>query len=63
MTVFQTVGRVAYVHFPLGSYAEQRNDPANKLLSLLKGLEDAQVVVLLMKGLTAHYSLLCTYKF
>jgi len=58
---FKTGDRVAYGIPPLGSYAEVRNYPADKLLHLPDGLEDKQVAALLMKGMTAHYLLHRTY--
>jgi NADPH2:quinone reductase len=59
---FQTGERVCYGIPPLGSYAEVRNYPADKLLLLPEGLDDRQVAALLMKGMTAHYLLHRTYK-
>lgn len=53
--------RVAYGIPPLGSYAEVRNYPADKLLHLPEGLDDKEVAALLMKGMTAHYLLHRTY--
>lgn len=58
---FQVGQRVAYGIPPLGSYAELRNYPADKLLHLPEGLDDKQVAALLMKGMTAHYLLHRTY--
>ena len=58
---FQTGDRVAYGIPPLGSYAEVRNYPADKLLHLPDGLDDKTVAALLMKGMTAHYLLHRTY--
>ena len=58
---FGTGDRVAYGIPPLGSYAEVRNYPADKLLHLPHGLDDRQVAALLMKGMTAHYLLHRTY--
>jgi NADPH2:quinone reductase len=52
---------VAYGIPPLGSYAEARNYPADKLLHLPANLDDKQVAALLMKGMTAHYLLYRTY--
>ena len=54
---FKTGDRVAYGIPPLGSYAEVRNYPADKLLHLPDGLDDKTVAALLMKGMTAHYLL------
>ncbi|MDX1513161.1 MAG: quinone oxidoreductase [Gammaproteobacteria bacterium] len=59
---FKTRDRVAYGIPPLGSYAEVRNYPADKLLHLPDELDDKQVAALLMKGMTAHYLLHRTYK-
>lgn len=53
--------RVAYGIPPLGSYAEVRNYPADKLLHLPEELDDKEVAALLMKGMTAHYLLHRTY--
>jgi NADPH2:quinone reductase len=58
---FASGDRVAYGIPPLGSYAEVRNYPAEKLLHLPDGLDDRQVAALLMKGMTAHYLLHRTY--
>ena len=62
VTDFQVGQRVAYGIPPLGSYAEVRNYPTDKLLHLPKELDDKQVAALLMKGMTAHYLLHRTYK-
>ena len=62
VTDFQAGDRVAYGIPPLGSYAEVRNYPADKLLHLPQDLDDKQVAALLMKGMTAHYLLHRTYK-
>lgn len=59
---FSTGDRVCYGIPPLGSYAEVRNYPADKLLHLPDDLDDRQVAALLMKGMTAHYLLHRTYK-
>ena len=58
---FSLGDRVAYGIPPLGSYAEVRNYPADKLMHLPDGLDDRQVAALLMKGMTAHYLLHRTY--
>jgi NADPH2:quinone reductase len=59
---FAAGDRVAYGIPPLGSYAEVRNYPADKLLHLPDSLDERQVAALLMKGMTAHYLLHRTYK-
>ena len=62
VTGFAVGERVAYGIPPLGSYAERRNYPADKLLHLPDGLDDRTVAALLMKGMTAHYLLHRTYR-
>ncbi|MGI8560845.1 MAG: quinone oxidoreductase family protein [Luteimonas sp.] len=62
VTDFKTGDRVAYGIPPLGSYAEVRNYPVDKLLHLPDGLGARNVAALLMKGMTAHYLLHRTYK-
>ena len=62
VTDFQLGERVAYGIPPLGSYAELRNYPADRLLHLPQQLDDRQVAALLMKGMTAHYLLHRTYR-
>ena len=62
VTAVQNGDRVAYGLPPLGSYAEVRNYPADKLLHLPDGFDDRRVAALLMKGMTAHYLLHRTYK-
>ncbi len=61
VTEFVEGERVAYGIPPLGSYAEVRNYPADKLLHLPESLDEKQVAALLMKGMTAHYLLHRTY--
>ena len=61
VTEFVEGERVAYGIPPLGSYAEVRNYPADKLLHLPDSLDEKQVAALLMKGMTAHYLLHRTY--
>ncbi len=58
---FKEGDRVAYGIPPLGSYAEVRNYPADKLLHLPEELDGREVAALLMKGMTAHYLLHRTY--
>jgi NADPH2:quinone reductase len=61
VTDFKLGDRVAYGIPPLGSYAEVRNYPADKLLHLADDLDGREVAALLMKGMTAHYLLHRTY--
>lgn len=60
--MFKAGERVAYGIPPLGSYAQARNYPADKLLHLPDALEDTQVAALLMRGMTAQYLLRRTYR-
>lgn len=61
VTDFKTGERVAYGIPPLGSYAQARNYPADKLLRLPDELDAREVAALLMKGMTAQYLLHRTY--
>lgn len=61
VTDFKLGDRVAYGIPPLGSYAQVRNYPAEKLLHLPDYLDGREVAALLMKGMTAHYLLHRTY--
>ena len=61
VTAFGSGDRVAYGIPPLGSYAEVRNYPVDKLLHLPEDLDDRQVAALFLKGMTAHYLLHRTY--
>ncbi|MEK9770032.1 MAG: zinc-binding dehydrogenase [Betaproteobacteria bacterium] len=59
---FKEGDRVAYGIPPLGSYAEVRNYPSEKLLHLPDELSEKEVAAILMKGMTAHYLLHRTYQ-
>ncbi|MEL6317569.1 MAG: quinone oxidoreductase, partial [Pseudomonadota bacterium] len=61
VTGFAPGDRVAYGTPPLGSYAERRVYPAERLLHLPEGLADETVAAVLMKGMTAQYLLHRTY--
>ena len=53
--------RVAYTT-PLGAYAEQRVIPADRVVKVPDGVSDEQAAAMMLKGLTAAYLLLRTYK-
>jgi NADPH:quinone reductase and related Zn-dependent oxidoreductases len=56
--------RVAYALPPHGSYSEERNYPAEKLLKVpdfLSNLKDQDLAAVMLKGLTAQYLLRRTY--
>ncbi|WP_127091024.1 quinone oxidoreductase family protein [Aquabacter cavernae] len=47
--------RVAYMHAGVGAYAERRNVPADKLVTLPDAISDEMAASLLFKGMTAQY--------
>lgn len=53
--------RVAYATGPIGAYAEARLIPAERLVALPPGIDDATAAAIMIKGLTAHYLLFTTY--
>ncbi len=53
--------RVAYCG-AIGSYAEERVVPADKLVVLPEGIDDQTGAAMMLKGMTAAYLLLRTYK-
>ena len=48
--------RVAYAG-PLGSYAQERLIPADKVVRLPDGIDDRRAAAMMLKGLTVHYLL------
>lgn len=61
VTAVQVGQRVAYGSAPLGAYAEARNIPADRLISLPDTISDQQAAAMLVKGMTAYYLLHQTY--
>ncbi len=53
--------RVAYGSGPIGAYAEARLIPADRLVALPPGIDDATAAAIMIKGLTAQYLLFTTY--
>jgi len=53
--------RVAWLGIPPGAYAEERNYPAERLVSLPDGIDDRTAAASLLKGLTAWYLLHRSY--
>src|SRR5215472_1793005 len=47
--------RVAYAGGPIGSYAEERVMPADRLVSVPAGINDQQAAAMMLKGMTAWY--------
>jgi NADPH:quinone reductase len=61
VTDFQPGERVAYAG-SLGSYAEERNIPAQFLVKIPEGVSDETAAAMMLKGLTAQYLLRRTYR-
>jgi NADPH2:quinone reductase len=53
--------RVAYTG-AMGSYSEARLMPADRLVTLPKGISEEQAASMMLKGMTAHYLIFRTYK-
>ncbi|HNP36652.1 MAG TPA: quinone oxidoreductase [Woeseiaceae bacterium] len=53
--------RVAYAGGPVGSYAEYRNYPAERLVPVPENVSDEQAAAVMLKGLTAWYLLRRSY--
>jgi len=49
--------RVAYAGAPIGSYAESRVMPADRLVRLPEGIDDRTGAAMMLKGMTARYLL------
>lgn len=56
----QVGDRVAYCN-PIGSYAEQRLIPAERLVTLPEGISEQQAAGMMLKGMTAQYLLRRTF--
>lgn len=54
--------RVAYTSAPLGSYAEQRLIPVDRLVPLPREISDVQAAAMMLKGTTTQYLLRRTYR-
>ena len=54
--------RVAYAGGPIGAYADRRNLPADRLLSLPDGIGFETGAAMMLQGLTAQYLLRRTYR-
>ncbi len=54
--------RVAYGSAPVGSYADARLIPADRLLQLPDGIDDKRAAAMMLKGLTVQYLIRQTYK-
>jgi NADPH2:quinone reductase len=58
---FKVGDRVAYAQ-PMGSYAERRIVPADRMVKIPAGIDDRVAAAMMLKGMTAEYLLRRTYK-
>jgi len=61
VTAFKPGDRVGYVD-PMGSYAEARLMPMNRLVKLPDGISEKIAAAVMLKGITAQYLLRSTYR-
>ena len=54
--------RIAYGAAPIGSYAEERIIPADRLVKIPEGITDQQAASMMLKGLTTQYLIRSTYR-
>ena len=54
--------RVAYTGNPVGSYAEARLYPADRLVKIPEGITDQQAACMMLKGMTVQYLIHRTFK-
>ena len=54
--------RVAYTGNPVGSYADARLYPADRLVKLPEGVSDQQAACMMLKGMTVQYLIHRTFK-
>jgi NADPH2:quinone reductase len=59
---FHVGDRVAYAGGPIGSYAEQRLMPADRLVKVPDTIDDQQAAAMMLKGLTTQYLLRRCYE-
>ncbi|MFT3986344.1 quinone oxidoreductase family protein [Aestuariivirga sp.] len=59
---FKPGDRIAYGTGPIGSYAEVRNLPANRMVKIPKAISDETAAGMMLKGMTVRYLLRATYK-
>lgn len=62
VTQFRVGDRVAYAGGPLGSYAEQRCMPVDRLVKLPDDIDEQTAAALMLKGLTTHYLVRLCYE-
>ena len=54
--------RVCYAGAPIGSYAEERLMPADRLVKIPRFISDTQAAAMMLQGMTARYLLRSTYR-
>jgi NADPH2:quinone reductase len=62
VTDLQPGDRVAYGSAPVGSYAEARLIPADRLIKLPDSIDDKTAAAMILKGLTVQYLIRQTYR-
>ena len=62
VTDIRTGDRVAYAAPPPGSYAEERNMPADRLIKLPAEISDLQAAAMMLQGMTVHYLIRRTHR-
>ena len=62
VTTLKVGDRVAYCAAPLGSYAEWRNYPADKLVKIPDSIDFNTAAAMMLQGMTARYLLRETFK-
>jgi NADPH2:quinone reductase len=62
VTGLQLGDRVAYGSAPVGSYAEARLIPADRLIKLPNSIDDKTAAAMMLKGLTVQYLIRQTYR-
>lgn len=62
VTLVKPGDRVAYAGGPIGSYAEQRLFPAERLVKLPDGISDQLGAAMMLKGMTTQYLIRRTYR-
>ncbi len=62
VTDLQVGDRVAYASPPVGSYAEARLMPADRVVKIPAGVDDNTAAAMMLKGMTAQYLLRRSYR-
>jgi NADPH:quinone reductase len=62
VTGFKAGDRVAYTGNPVGSYADVRLYPADRLVKLPSGISDEQAASMMLKGMTVQYLIHRSFK-